>query len=55
MTEIKDLITDYVKGLEFVFDGIYRDALMEVVQQKTGVLFFGCTNGIFRLRRMSTF
>lgn len=39
MTEIKDLITDYVKGLEFVFDGIYRDALMEVVQQKTGVLF----------------
>lgn len=39
MTEIKDLITDYVKGLEFVFDGIYRDALMEVIQQKTATLF----------------
>ena len=39
MTEIKDLIIDYVKGLEFVFDGIYRDALMEVIQQKTSTLF----------------
>jgi hypothetical protein len=39
ITDIKDLITDYVKGLEFVFDGIYRDALMEVIQQKTATLF----------------
>jgi hypothetical protein len=39
MTDIKDLITDYVNGLEFVFDGIYRDQLMEVVQQKSATLF----------------
>ena len=39
ITDIKDIITDYINGLEFVFDGIYRDSLMEVIQQKASILF----------------
>lgn len=39
MTYIKDQIIDYIKSLDNVFDGVYRDALMEVIQQKSKTMF----------------
>jgi hypothetical protein len=39
MSEIKDLTKDYLESLEFVFDGIYRSQLMEVLYRSASSLF----------------
>jgi len=39
LTDVKDEIKDYINSLESVFDGIYRDSLMEIVQRQSNILF----------------
>jgi hypothetical protein len=39
MSEIKDLVKDYLESLEYVFDGIYRNQLMEVLYRSASSLF----------------
>lgn len=39
ITDIKDGISEYIKSLEYVFDNIYRDDLMETIQRQANNLF----------------